>query len=112
MYYEDLAATAAITFSDISKEEGLAWMKMFPRHSAVSFTNELTYAGYKNIPVSYLFCEEDLCILPSIQKAGIDLIENVSGKNVDVTSIKAGHVPIASVPQVVIDWVLDVASKV
>lgn len=86
-------------------------MKKFPHHSAVSFAGELTYAGYKDIPVSYLLCEEDLCIPVNIQRQGIDLIEKVSGKKVDVTSIKAGHCPTESAPQKVIDWILDVARK-
>lgn len=83
-----------------------------PCHSAISFSNELTYAGYKDVPVSYLVCEEDLVIPLKNQKEEIELIEKVSGRKVDVTSIKTGHIPIASQPQLVIDWFLDVAGKV
>jgi len=111
MYHDRISVSAAITFSDLPKEEGEAWIKKFPRHSAVSFAGELTYAGYKDIPVSYLFCEEDLCIPAKNQREGIELIEKVSGKKVDVTSIKAGHCPTASAPQKVIDWILNVARK-
>lgn len=82
-----------------------------PCHSAISFANELTYAGYKDIPVSYLVCEEDLCIPPNIQREEIEKIEKVSGRKVDVTSIKTGHVPPASQPQLVVDWILSVAGK-
>jgi hypothetical protein len=82
-----------------------------PCHSGVCFTNELTYAGYKDIPVSYLTCEEDLVIPLKNQKLGIEKIEKLSGKKVDVTSIKTGHIPPASHPQLVVDWILDVAGK-
>ncbi|KAF2502696.1 alpha/beta-hydrolase [Lophium mytilinum] len=111
MHHVDVSRSAAVTFSDISKEEGEIWIKKFPLHSAVSFTNELTHAGYKTIPVSYLLCEGDLCIPAHKQKAGIELIEKESGKKVDVTYIKAGHCPMISKPQEVVDWILGVAGK-
>jgi pimeloyl-ACP methyl ester carboxylesterase len=81
-------------------------------HSAISFGGALTYAGYKDIPVSYLFCEDDLTIPAKNQLEGIALIEKESGKKVVVTSIKTGHGPHASAPQKVIDWILDVAGKI
>jgi hypothetical protein len=97
--------------SHLSLEEGEAWVKKFPKHSAVSFAGELTYAGYKDIPVSYLFCEEDLCIPAKIQRAGIEMMEKESGKNVNVTSIKADHCPNFTATQKVVDWILDVAGR-
>jgi hypothetical protein len=110
--YHDPIASAPICFSDLPVEEGVAWMKKFPRHSAVSFGSELTHAGYKDIPVSWLLCEEDLCVPEKNQRETIGLIERVSGKEVDVTSIKTGHCPPASAPQKVVDWILEVAGKV
>ncbi|KAF2816721.1 alpha/beta-hydrolase [Mytilinidion resinicola] len=111
MHHNDVSKAAAICFQDIPKEEGEMWIRKFPPHSSVSFTNKLTHAGYKTIPVSYLLCEEDLCIPAQTQKAEIELIEKESGKNVDVTYLKAGHVPIVSKPQEVVNWILDVAGK-
>jgi len=107
----DISIWAVNTFSDLPKEEGEAWIRRFPRHSSVSFATPLTYAGYNDVPVSYLFCEEDVIIPPKNQRDGIDLIERESGNKVDVTSIKTGHVPIVSAPQEVIDWILDIAGK-
>ncbi|MCJ1476325.1 hypothetical protein MMC13_004991 [Lambiella insularis] len=111
MYHGQISKSAAITFSDLPPEEGEAWIKRFPRHSAVSFADELTYPGYNDIPISYLFCEDDLCVLPQFQRRAIELIEKESGEKVKVTSIKAGHCPNVSKPQEVIDWILDVAGK-
>ncbi|KUJ24233.1 alpha/beta-hydrolase [Mollisia scopiformis] len=110
-HQNDIPRAASISFSDIPQEEGEAWIRRMPAHSAVSFTNELTYAGYKDIPVSYLICEEDLVIPLRMQRDEIELIEKVSGKKVDVTSIKTGHIPPASQPQKVIDWILSVIAK-
>ena len=86
-------------------------MKRFVHHSAISFTGELTYPGYKDVPVSYLFCENDKCIPPSVQQKGIDMIEEASGNKVDVTRINNDHCPSISAPEKVIDWFVSVAEK-
>jgi nicotinamidase-related amidase len=106
--------TARIIFSSsfFTHEEGTAWVKRFPKHSAISFENPLTYAGYKEVPCSYLLCEDDLCIPADVQRAGIDMIERESGgRKVDVTSIKADHCPNWTAKQAVVDWIVDVAGK-
>lgn len=102
----DIEKTVAMSFSDIPREEALPFARRMTKHSAASFANPLTYAGYKDVPVSYLLCEEDLAISPSVQKAGIELIERESGRPVEVTSLKAGHCPTFSKPQEVEDWVV------
>ncbi|KAK7752316.1 hypothetical protein SLS62_005652 [Diatrype stigma] len=96
----------AMTFSDVPSEEALPFARRMTKHSAASFANPLTYAGYKDVPVSYLLCEEDLAISSSAQRAGIELIERESGRPVEVTSLKAGHAPTLSRPQEVEDWVV------
>ncbi|MCJ1414016.1 hypothetical protein MMC32_000341 [Xylographa parallela] len=112
MYHDSLISrSAALSFSDLPQAEGEAWVKKFVRHSAVSFTNELSHAGYKDVPVSWLLCEDDMCIPPKTQKEAIEMIERESGEKVDVTSIKAGHCPSISKPQEVIHWFSDVARK-
>ena len=96
----------------MSPEEGEAVVRDFAKHSATSFVNELTYAGYKDIPASYLVCEEDLIGPPEVQRAGIEMIEQVSGRKVDVTSVKAGHCPNLTAEKETIEWILSVAKKV
>ena len=103
--------TAAICFSNISVEEGTAYVKTFSKHSAVSFTNPLTYAGYTEIPCSYLLCEQDLCIPASTQRAGIEHIEKESGRKVDVTSIAADHIPNITSKQATVDWLVGLGEK-
>jgi hypothetical protein len=111
MYQDPISRTAEIVFADLPREEGEAWVSRFGKHSAVSFTNELTYPGYKDVPVSYLLCEEDLCVPPKMQRDGIQMIESVSGRKVDVTSIRAGHCPHVGKLNEVVDWIVDVAGK-
>jgi hypothetical protein len=111
MKHESVEKSAALAFSDLSKEEAEAWACMFAHHSAVSFTGELTHAGYKDIPCSWLFCENDLVIPAKYQRAAIEMIEKVSGRKVDVTNIKGDHCPSVRLTAEVIDWIMDVAGK-
>ncbi|KAF7626495.1 hypothetical protein AFLA_013886 [Aspergillus flavus NRRL3357] len=104
-------ASASLCFSDLPVEEGEAWMKRFARHSAASFTNPLTYAGYKDLPVSYLLCADDKVIPAREQQKGIDMIERETGREVDVTVIQTGHFPIPSAPEKVVDWITSLASR-
>ncbi|KAI0966916.1 Alpha/beta hydrolase fold-1 [Xylaria arbuscula] len=106
----DAEHNAAACFSDLAREQGLYYHSQFAQHSAVSFINKLTYAGYKDVPVSYLFCEDDLVVPAEVQRREIEMIETETGSKVDVTSIKSGHCPNVSAPEKVVDWFLHVAS--
>ncbi|KAI0179473.1 alpha/beta-hydrolase [Hypoxylon sp. FL1284] len=110
-YYPSPTVTAEIVFSDLPLEESKYWASKLVKHSAACFTSNLTYEGYKDVPVSYLVSEGDLSIAPATQKSQIEMIEQVSGRKVDVSSVDAGHVPSISQPQQVIDLILGVAQK-
>jgi hypothetical protein len=105
-----------LCFNDLSPETGLALMDKFSIHSAVSFTNPLTHAGYTDIPVSYLFCEIDQVIPPEFQQKGIEIIEaaKAAGETkgeVDITTLHAGHVPHISRPEETVAWIESVVAK-
>jgi len=108
---EDPAETAKMICQDLPPKEGEAVVRDFAKHSAQSFGNELTYAGYKDIPASYLLCEEDKAGPPDFQREMIAMIEEASGRKVDLTSIKSGHCPNLSAEKETIEWVLNVAKK-
>jgi len=112
MTHKSLSHSAVIVFSDVNKAEGLSLMEEFTCHSAISFGDGLTYSGYKDVPVSWLLCESDMCIPANIQRDAIALIEKVSGSEVDVKSLQAGHCPNISKPEAVVEWILEVAGKV
>jgi hypothetical protein len=64
----DLAGSAKLCFNSLPEEEGIALAKQLTKHSSVSFGNGLTYARYKDVPVSWFFCEDDMCITPEVQQ--------------------------------------------
>ncbi|KAF3059711.1 hypothetical protein GL218_04595 [Daldinia childiae] len=112
MDYVDLPAAAALIISDLPDEkERVATVEKFQTHSSASFATELTHPGYKDLPVSYLLCEEDAILPPKYQREWIELIEKESGNKVDVTSLQVGHCPSYTKPQEVINWIVNAAAK-
>lgn len=109
---QDPVAAAPLTFSDLPREEGEAWMRRFPTHSSASFVTELKYPGYKDVPVSYLVCTEDLVIPEKQQREGIETIEKASGgRKVDVTEVKSGHCPTITWEKESLEWIEGVLAK-
>ena len=91
--------SAKLTFSDLPFEEAKDWVRRMPYHSAPSFEGRLRYPGYNNIPVSFIFCDNDVILPPEFQKSVIEGIETESGKKVDVHHLNTGHCPNASAPE-------------
>ncbi|KAI1080528.1 alpha/beta-hydrolase [Whalleya microplaca] len=110
-YYYDIPKMAALTFSDMPKEEGEVWARKLTEHSAASFASTLTYAGFKDVPVSYLLCLRDLTIPPEIQRSGIHMIERETGKKVSVTSVPSDHVAPLTHPDEVVRWIIQMAEE-
>ena len=108
---DDPAGTAKIVVQDAPPEQGEEIVRGFAKHSATSFGNEMTKAGYEDIPASWLFCENDLCIPPDVQRTGIEVIEKASEKKVDVTNVKCGHMPNVTAEKETVEWIVSVARK-
>ncbi|KAJ7666287.1 Alpha/beta hydrolase fold-1 [Mycena rosella] len=98
MYHEPLENSARINFSDLPLDQGVEWVRKMPWHSAPSFANELTYAGYNDVDSAYILCTEDKCLTPDFQR---QMIENAKsgGRMVKVYEVAASHCAMASVPE-------------
>ncbi|KAL1657035.1 hypothetical protein SLS61_000075 [Didymella pomorum] len=92
----DPVVMAPFVANDLPYAQAYEYALQLPHHSAASFQSEVTKCAYKDIPLSYIFCERDMVISPEIQQRFIDTIEEVSGNKVDVKKIDAGHVPMWS----------------
>ncbi|KAJ7631495.1 Alpha/Beta hydrolase protein [Mycena rosella] len=102
----DASKCGHISFSDLPPEEAVIWAAKLTPHSAISFAQKLTYAAYKDIPVSYLFCEDDKLVTPEQQNKIIAGLESeMGGKTVDRHPVKAGHAVNVSQPKTVVDVV-------
>ncbi|KAJ6470527.1 Alpha/beta hydrolase fold-1 [Mycena sanguinolenta] len=78
-YLEMSADFARSNYSEMSPEEASVWASRMREHVAASFSQKLTYAAYKDIPVSYLFCEEDMGVVPELQNQIIAGMESAIG---------------------------------
>ncbi|KAF2847040.1 alpha/beta-hydrolase [Plenodomus tracheiphilus IPT5] len=113
----DPVATAAIVFNSLSPAHGAEEAAKFGKHSSTCFADNLTYAGYKDLPVSWLVCEDDRCVSPEVQENGITAIEESwkgterEGKKVDVVRLDVDHVPFMSKGAEVEKWVVEFLEK-
>ncbi len=87
------AFSASRMYDTWPEDRGVAWAKASPRHSALSFASPLTYAAYKDIPSSYIFCEQDGILPPVVQEHYINNIKIATGKEVDIHKLNTNHVP-------------------
>jgi len=85
--------SAQSLFTQLPQEEGVQWVGEMPGHSRISFDNLATYPAYKDIPMTYLLCENDLIISPDVQRSMVRMVEKETGKKVEVYSLSAGHMP-------------------
>lgn len=112
MSVPDIEGLVNTNFSDVEpREMAEAWADRIERHSLAAFDSNLTYAGYKDVPVSWLFLEDDKMLSPAVQWEGIEVIERASGAKVDVTSIKTGHCPHVMALSDVLAWIEDLVQK-
>ncbi|KAK7044421.1 AB hydrolase-1 domain-containing protein [Favolaschia claudopus] len=89
----DPALIAAVGFSHLPTEEALAHGSKLLNHVAASFEQPITYAPYKDIPISFLICEDEKLIVPELQKKMIAAMESdmPEGKTVDRHPVQADH---------------------
>ena len=85
-----------VFYNDLTEEQlhsSLAKLKPF---SYQMFNSKPTYAAWKDVPATYLYCTKDNAIPIFVQK---NLVENVAkGYNFKTESVDASHSPFISVP--------------
>jgi hypothetical protein len=100
MTQADHAATASLCFNNLTLDDGISQVAKFGKHHSACFSEALTYTGYKYVPVSWFFAEEDLIVLPEVQQTAISMIEaswigtEREGMKVDVTKVACDHFPL------------------
>jgi pimeloyl-ACP methyl ester carboxylesterase len=105
----DPVIMAPLVCNDLPYAQAYEHALQLPHHSAISFQSEATQTSYKDIPVTYIYCEKDMIISPEIQQRFIDTIEEVSGSKVDVKRLDAGHCPNFSKPKELLELIVGAA---
>ncbi|KAH4405957.1 hypothetical protein HBH70_136710 [Parastagonospora nodorum] len=107
----DATMMAAAVCNDLSWDVGYEHCLNLAHHSAAAFLEEVTQVAYKDIPVSYIFCENDLVVTPKQQEGFINVIAEATGKGVDVVNLPYGHCPNWSAPEKVAEIFEQLAMK-
>ena len=92
------------------EERGTAWARAAPKHSALSFASPLTYAAYKDIPSSYILCEQDGIIPPSKQEQYLNNIKLATNRDVDVRRLNTNHVPNLTATEELAKMILEIVN--
>ncbi|KAH7072388.1 Alpha/beta hydrolase fold-1 [Paraphoma chrysanthemicola] len=115
--HSEPAETAKLAFTNLPAERGIELAANLGRHSATCFSDGLTHPGYRDVSVSWGFCEEDICVTPEVQQTAIDVIEaswkgtEREGQKVDVTKLKVDHMPMYSAAEETTKWVEGLFTK-
>jgi hypothetical protein len=94
MTITDTTISGPLTFSDLPEAEATELAKNMTIHSKRSFEEKLTYPGYNDVEVHYILCEKDKIIAPEHQRAMVGMIEQTSGRKVEVHPIESDHCPL------------------
>ena len=97
-------------YSDLEEEESLRWQQETRPHSLAAFLAKSTGASWKDIPTSYLLCEDDLAIPKEAQEGMTQAVRDLGG-DIEVTRIKSSHSPFLSCPDTVVEWIRGAAGE-
>lgn len=95
-------------YNDLDDVTTSKYLQAIVPHALETMRTPLTYAAYRDVPTSYIFCTQD---------AGFPLVAQqriaaIPGEGVVHTySIDAGHFAMLSQPQAVADVIQDVAMR-
>jgi pimeloyl-ACP methyl ester carboxylesterase len=94
----DPMVNAQLTFADLPPGKALSFAKELSKQSVPSYSEKLTYAGYKDVACHYIICENDKVISPKFQRRMIELLKSSVDRPVEVHTLNSGHVPMITRP--------------
>jgi hypothetical protein len=105
------ATDPAAFYNDLPLSEQQDWHSKLQSQTYVTFNVGATAATWKQIPTSYLLCEDDIAIPWQGQQAMCDAVKEAGGE-IEVTRIKAGHSPFLSKVDETVEWIEGIVKKV
>lgn len=105
----DIPLAATANFNLLPSLERQEAARAFIMHSAASFGDKLTHAGYLDVAVTYFLTTEDKTLNPEFQRRQIENMKT-SGVAVDVVEVEADHCWPMSLPRYMARRILEVVS--
>lgn len=107
----DVENPVEVFYNDMTADHARETAKLLKQHSNRAFMSKLTYAAYKNIPTTYIFCSKDNALLPPGQEAMMQAAKD-AGVNLDRINLEASHSPFLSMPDEVANICKNAAVKI
>lgn len=85
-----------VFYNDMSVEDTKSAVALLKPHSYQTAHSRLTYAGWKHVPTTYIYCEKDNAIPIHVQKMMVE--ETAKGFGVRTEWLDASHSPFWSMP--------------
>ncbi|KAE8361454.1 Alpha/beta hydrolase fold-1 [Aspergillus caelatus] len=101
---------ASVFYQDLPDDEAAFWAERLVPQPASAQLNPITHEAFRNIPATYILCEDDRAIPVSIQEKMISDVQN-AGASMDVIRIPASHSPFLSMPDSTAEIVVNLAAK-
>ncbi|RDW56520.1 hypothetical protein BP5796_13161 [Coleophoma crateriformis] len=96
-----------LAFPELNHIETVYWLSKLSLQSLNSVGGELSFEGWKYVPVCYVYCNADELNPPYYQRQIINAIEEETRKRVKVYECNSGHFPNISN----LDFVVDVVTR-
>ncbi|KAF2502746.1 alpha/beta-hydrolase, partial [Lophium mytilinum] len=96
-----------LMFGDLDPATRKAMAEKLESHSWGSFITETTHAAWREVPSTYLICENDNCLPAFVQ----ELMTNTPGSLFEVERCSAGHFPTLSMPKFTADVIRRAAGE-
>jgi len=87
-------------YHDVPEDEAKMWLARLKPHALSTFTDKSRKAAWRDIPSSYLVCEDDRGIPAQAQDAMISRVKNLGGE-VDTERLFVSHSPYLVKPEYV-----------
>ncbi|OQV01256.1 hypothetical protein CLAIMM_06644 [Cladophialophora immunda] len=110
MRLADPALSGTRMYDGWPEERAVAWARAAPKQSALSFASPVTYTAFKDIPSSYILCEQDQVVPPALQEEYIENIRIVAGRAADVHKLASNHVPNLTSTETLAKLILKIAT--
>ncbi|KAL3495109.1 hypothetical protein BJX62DRAFT_233755 [Aspergillus germanicus] len=106
LIFHDRTAALETFYNDFTSEtDPERWTARLQTQSAASWAGELSYESYRDIPTTHLLCTRDQAIPIDIQRKFVDFAEG----HISTVTCQAGHSPMVSMPEVVVDVIIGAA---
>lgn len=97
-----------VFYNDVPPETAQKFGSLLQHHAWPTFTTPLSYAAYRDVPSTYLICEQDAAIPLPGQQAMVAF----GGENLTRVVCSAGHSPMLSMPETVVNLIRNAAGDV